>query len=523
MTRAWGTGQWGAAMAVVRRGTGGQSTGRGEQRARSPAHDQSPETRSWPSLQRSPVVTSPTYLSPPPASPPVVCALAPPLHPLPLPPQHAPCMASTTTPYMASCNPPRRAKRARTDGVGAAPNAAHDAASASARAPVRRTRPTLLPKGPVPKSSSPAQDVPDSDSGDEDDYEPDARTTTQRRRGRKSGAMSRSARESLRKLNHSRIEKARRTKINETLATLSALVNEAEQEKAAASGVAAEPKAKGRAEEKEFKLDVLVKTVTYVQELIDKVRTLEAAARGCPHCPRDRVAGSAPDLKRKRPVEEQDVEMEGSADEHDEDVEYAGDDEKGDGEPEPEPDRSPAIVGIASTTSAQPTPSPRLPPIASWLPHPYVDPSCIAAISDSRNAAAASQLPSPPPSGPFRAANTIAVRDVPALMLPAPAHPLEPSKAASGEKITARRASTHSRSPTWTPEDETAASLLLQMSSSPTSMRSSSAPSSVGVPPFALPARRMSLTLAGEVEGMRGNGGARIQAETPSSLLGLGR
>lgn len=38
--------------------------------------------------------------------------------------------------------------------------------------------------------------------------------------------MSRTARESLRKLNHSKIEKARRTKINETLATLSTLVND---------------------------------------------------------------------------------------------------------------------------------------------------------------------------------------------------------------------------------------------------------------------------------------------------------
>ncbi|EPS96396.1 hypothetical protein FOMPIDRAFT_1025406 [Fomitopsis schrenkii] len=422
---------------------------------------------------------------------------------------------------MASCNPPRRAKRARTDGANVTPNAAH--AAASSRAPVRRARPTILPKGPAPRSSSPAKDVPDSDTGDEDDYEPDTRTTAQRRRGRKPGTLSRSARESLRKLNHSRIEKARRTKINEALASLSALVNEAEQEKATAAGVTLEPKAKGRAEEKEFKLDVLVKTVTYVQELINKVRALEDAARACPHCSRDRVAAFAPALKRKRPGEE-DIEMGGSADELDEEIEYAGDDEKGDGEPEPGPERSPVFVGTAPPpASAHPTPSPRLPPIAAWLPHPYVDPSCIAAISDSRNAAAAaSQLPSPPPSASSRAASTMLARDMPALVLPAPAHPLEASTAAPGEKTVGRRAGTQSRSPTWTPEDETAASLLLQIGSSPTSMRSSSAPSSVGVPPFALPARRMSLTLVGE-DGRRGKGGVRIQAETPSSLLGLGR
>lgn len=400
-------------------------------------------------------------------------------------------MSSTTVPYTASCNPPRRAKRARTDGKDR---------DDTVRTPVRRARPAILPKGPVPRSSSPAQEVLGSDSGDEDDYEP---KTTQRRRGRKPGTMSRSARESLRKLNHSRIEKARRTKINETLAALSALVNEAEQEKAAATGVTLEPQAKGRAEEKEFKLDVLVKTVTYVQDLIAKVRTLEDTARCCPHCSRDRVAGSAPAQKRNWPVEE-DVEMEGS------DMEYAGDDEKGDGELEL--DRSSA----APPTSTHPTPSPRLPPIAAWLPHPYVDPSCIAAISDSRNT---SQLPSPPPSATFRAMSGVPARDMPALMLPAPAHPLE---TASVEKAFERRTSTHSRSPTRTPEDETAASLLLQMSSSPASMRSSSAASSAGVPPFAPPARRMSHTLVGE-DGRKGKRESRIQAETPSSLLGLGR
>ncbi|KZT64443.1 hypothetical protein DAEQUDRAFT_741263 [Daedalea quercina L-15889] len=450
-------------------------------------------------------------------------------------------MTGTIAPYTASCNPPRRAKRPRTDAAEPAPSAAHDAGSS--RTPARRARPAILPKSTVPGLNSPQHDAPESDSGDEDDYEPDARTTTQRRRGRKPGAMSRSARESLRKLNHSRIEKARRTKINETLSTLSTLVNEAEQEKLReAGGTPTETKAKGKAEEKEFKLDVLVKTVSYLQELIDKVRTLEAAAEACPHCSRDRVAGSAPTLKRKRLVEEQsdhDVEMDGSIDDHDDDVEYAGDDEKGDAEPEHDastlPDHSPALAAAAAPASAstRPTPSPRLPPIAAWLPHPYVDPSCIAAMSDSR-AVATSQLPSPPLSGPFRAASVVAARDVPALTLPAPAHPLESDKGAgrpAGEKSAAReerRRGTQSRSPTWTPEDETAASLLLQMSSSPTSMRSGSAPSSssstVGISAFALPpARRLSLTrMPGEGDPKKG-AGVRIQAETPSSLLGLGR
>ncbi|TFY53730.1 hypothetical protein EVJ58_g9290, partial [Rhodofomes roseus] len=301
-------------------------------------------------------------------------------------------------------------------------------------------------------------DALDSDSGDEDDYEPDARATTQRRRGRKPGALSRSARESLRKLNHSRIEKARRTKINETLATLSALVSEADQEQAKDAGEKpGETKTKGRTEEKEFKLDVLVKTVVYVQGLIDKVRTLEAAADACLHCSRDRVAGSTPDLKRKRPAEQhakRDVDMTVNVDEEDEeDVEYAGDDEKGDGEPERDsptgtlPDHSPALTATAAaaSTSTRATISPRLPPIAAWLPHPYVDPSCIAAMSDSR-AAATSQLPSPPLSGPFRAASSVAARDVPALALPgAPRTLSSQSKGERTHLTSAARARTRAR------------------------------------------------------------------------------
>ncbi|KAH9829600.1 uncharacterized protein C8Q71DRAFT_718060 [Rhodofomes roseus] len=454
-------------------------------------------------------------------------------------------LKDANVPYTGSCNPPRRAKRPRTDTGNPTPGAAHDAASS--RTPARRARPAILPKSPVPGTGSP--DALDSDSGDEDDYEPDARATTQRRRGRKPGALSRSARESLRKLNHSRIEKARRTKINETLATLSALVSEADQEQAKDAGEKpGETKTKGRTEEKEFKLDVLVKTVVYVQGLIDKVRTLEAAADACLHCSRDRVAGSTPDLKRKRPAEQhanRDVDMTVNVDEEDEeDVEYAGDDEKGDGEPERDsptgtlPDHSPALTATAAaaSTSTRATISPRLPPIAAWLPHPYVDPSCIAAMSDSR-AAATSQLPSPPLSGPFRAASSVAARDVPALALPAPAHPIEPVKRGANAPDE-RRPGAHSRSPTWTPEDETAASLLLQMSSSPASMRASSAPmssaSSVGTSAFALPkameapARRMSMTRGGEqglAKGESAKQSARmsVQAETPSSLLGLGR
>lgn len=125
-------------------------------------------------------------------------------------------------------NPPRRAKRPRLD---TDPVALHPSASTSANPPPPRSRPQLLPKG---DDLSPHQlnDSPEYHSSDEeeDDYDPGEPAPAPKRRGRKPGPMSRTARESQRKLNHSRIEKARRTKINETLATLSNLVSDVEKQ-----------------------------------------------------------------------------------------------------------------------------------------------------------------------------------------------------------------------------------------------------------------------------------------------------
>lgn len=94
-------------------------------------------------------------------------------------------------------------------------------------------------------------------------------------RPRKSGKISRSARDSLRRQNHSRIEKARRTKINEALDTLRSLVppgvredeNDEEEEG---------PEGKKRGQQKEFKLEILVRTVTYMKQLISRVEDLES-------------------------------------------------------------------------------------------------------------------------------------------------------------------------------------------------------------------------------------------------------
>ncbi|KIL56263.1 hypothetical protein M378DRAFT_531878 [Amanita muscaria Koide BX008] len=132
-----------------------------------------------------------------------------------------------------------------------------------------------------------------------------------RKRGRKPGPFSRSVREAQRKLNHSIIEKARRTKTNEALAALRQLVpsdfsrrpspgnlpsnnnrhlntnsdDEIEDEDdkgeedheyynsaAALSGTAKNGK---KREEKEFKLEVLERTVAYLQVLTQRYDELK--------------------------------------------------------------------------------------------------------------------------------------------------------------------------------------------------------------------------------------------------------
>ena len=113
-------------------------------------------------------------------------------------------------------------------------------------------------------------------------------------RPRKSAKISRSARESLRKQNHSRIEKARRTKINEALDTLRALVppnlgedgNDEDEE----GGEGRKP-----SQQKEFKLEILVRTVTYMKQLISRVDELESEC-----CQSTSRATQPRGVKRKR-------------------------------------------------------------------------------------------------------------------------------------------------------------------------------------------------------------------------------
>ncbi|KAM5536806.1 hypothetical protein V8D89_009524 [Ganoderma adspersum] len=457
--------------------------------------------------------------------------------------------------YAATCNPPRRAKRQRTgslvEGEGRAQPAAPSSASTSPQQRRAPARPPILPKQPTTESSYAVPASLDSESGsdDEDDYNPgrDA-APAPKRRGRKPGAMSRSARESLRKLNHSRIEKARRTKINETLSTLSTLVNErdrvvkAQKPEAVPEAVIEEKgkKGKGKTEEKEFKLDVLVKTVEYMQDLVARIQALEREM--CIQCrsreeARGDVASLPPSPKRKRADEDETMAdasqpvIRRPHHRHEEEDSYIGDDEHGLGAAEDE-QPSPMPFAVPISTASQSKASPRLPPISSWLSQPY-DPSTL--ISKSSNAVPArspanAQLPSPPPSGRFRPTLTLA--NMPSLALPGPAHPLPPlPQKAAGSSTLARRQQQHRKSvsasptvsPTWTPEDETAASMLLQMSVKPRSSSASSAsPSVMTVPRGSLPITPRDELPIGKDRAFTALQQRRsMEAATPGSLLGM--
>ncbi|EMD37034.1 hypothetical protein CERSUDRAFT_95299 [Gelatoporia subvermispora B] len=428
--------------------------------------------------------------------------------------------------YAASVNPPRRAKRARTGSL----SAADYPGDVGSKAAHRRTHPQILPKPLVPDHSAQADDH-DTDSGDEDEYDPIAAAPAPKRRGRKPGTMSRSARESLRKLNHSRIEKARRTKINETLATLSTLVNEADKAKAAAGEdipvEVVQQGGKGKSEEKEFKLDVLVKAVTYMQELIERVKTLEGAK--CSKCAGSLIQPAGPretGVKRKRPEAGLDITDVPRPPPTPRAIPPPPADSDS---PRREPNEGPRRPSIPPLTADI---SPRLPPIASWLPHPYIDPSCLpvlpeAALPSPSAAATGSHLPSPPSSGRFRPAVPTAA--VPALSLPAPVSPriarMSPmtftpgagSSMQGGAYGTQKMTNSPTVSPTWTPEDETAASLLLQMSSSPGSTSSKSPKSS------SVTVSKASVPPHGDIRTAPPGAGAPqdVQAVTPGSLLGM--
>jgi len=107
------------------------------------------------------------------------------------------------------------------------------------------------------------------------------------KRGRKPApAASRGAREQARKTNHSRIEKRRREKINEALATLREIVpvgittvlqvQQSPGVSPALSAVGSAASGKKKGQEKEFKLEVLERTVVFVKHLLERMNELES-------------------------------------------------------------------------------------------------------------------------------------------------------------------------------------------------------------------------------------------------------
>ncbi|GJE86406.1 bHLHzip domain-containing protein [Phanerochaete sordida] len=374
-------------------------------------------------------------------------------------------LATDALTYSASCNPPRNAKRPRTDAETAFPQA---------NQPLEQH-----PWSPMSRRDShqPPRGSSDGEEDEADDYESTSPPPTlpTKRRSRKPGLLSRSARESQCKLKHSRIEKARRAKINETLATLSNLVHAAEEQRGGT------PDAEGPAKRpgKEFKLDVLVKAVAYIQELIHKVKTLES--RTCAHCSASSGASGRPTRKRK--VSDLEVDNETVSAVVDE-----VDPPKSPLSPlsppvEPDPE-SPPIRAQRMV----PSHSPCLPSISSWLPNPYVDPSCLSTLPSANANGSPSRQVAAPLSSSSRVPLPLTASAPPALALPGSTHSqLTPSPPIAADtsrryistpkrRVSAAYAASVSPtvSPSWTPDDETAVSVLLSMSSSPSASPTSS-------------------------------------------------
>lgn len=313
----------------------------------------------------------------------------------------SPMPSSKDVVYSAACNPPRQAKRAK----------ARDA---------RPAVPVITPDE--------TDELDEEDKEDSDYYEEPPLgalpTSTPKRRGRKPGNASRSARDSIRKQNHSRIEKARRTKINDALDTLRTLVPDEYRSASSVKEDGEDGAKKGEKEQpKEFKLEILIRTVAYVNDLIDKVKSLEEVAAAA-----EKVSPQPNrPLKRKRDKEDE--------------CDAGSPMVKGCGPGDVEMDQP-------STSSKL---SPSLPSISSWLPAAFGDHNSLFPPHTNNPL----QLPSPPLSVTSRSRSDSSAVP-PKLSLPSPIF--------TGISLSSPSYSDRSA---HSPEDETAASLLLHMKTSP--------------------------------------------------------
>ncbi|CAE6531377.1 unnamed protein product [Rhizoctonia solani] len=267
------------------------------------------------------------------------------------------------------------------------------------------------------------------------------------KRGRKPNPGSKSAREALRKESHSRIEKRRREKINETLTTLRELIAEGESN-------ARQQHSPPPGPEREFKLELLERTVVFVRGLVDKTKRLEQELndiRGPVARANETDAEAEPPRKRKKVVTPSSSPHAGPSREHGsidvDDIDIDIDGSSALSEPESE------------ATPPSPAPTPRgdvvFPSAASRR-----NMSIAALLSPS----VAPALPSPPPSGNLHSlASTSATESqMETLHLPSPEVSLYRNPMSGQRGKTAREPAGDSDSEDT---DTAAAALLLQFSS----------------------------------------------------------
>ena len=186
-------------------------------------------------------------------------------------------------------------------------------------------------------------------------------------------------------------------------------------------------------QEKEFKLEILEKVVAYVQELQEKVRMFEV--RGCVRCSStDRALTQY--SKRKRD--------EGSLsndDDHDPHLSMDVAVER--------PNKR--LTTTQAVPLALPHPNTRLPSISSWLPRSVPDSLLPGSRTQPIN------LSCPPASA--------VMGPITRPQVPQALH-LELPMASLATRVFSTPTESASSSPSWTPEDESAASLLLRFKSS---------------------------------------------------------
>ena len=418
--------------------------------------------------------------------------------------------------YAASVNPPRRAKRP--------PIPTSDESSSPEPPSLQTHHRAILPMRPY--APRPATIVP----------ERAATPPPPAKRGRKPGPLSRSAREAQRRLNHSIIEKARRTKINDALATLKQLVppdygrqkrnptdsrdeedEDEDDEDYEEDNKKGKPKVKGTGKkeekEKEFKLEILVRTVSFLQDLLVRVESLEAnAANPCSNC------GARPSQQPKK------RKWNALEDESKDDRHNTGPDAKAprlsDSSATDTRTADTAVTGGVPISVRKQTESPnpvldtgsaRLPSISSWLPNSnsVIDPQLLSGQTAPQRPSppVGSYLPSPPSSTHF---DPVRASTVPPLLNLGPV--------ATAAMVSSSSNTLSSSSSVRTPEDESAASLLLQISaSSPTFRPINSSAASTSNYSLKDPS---NFLLHSEGRTQRGEGHVR-HAQTPSSLLGM--